>query len=45
MDASDIITKYDKAREELIAEHIAEAIREMPKLDIPRVIEPKYNTR
>lgn len=35
----------EEAREELIAEHIAEAIREMPKLDIPRVIEPKYNTR
>ena len=35
----------EEAREELIAEHIADAIRELPELEIPRMIVPKHNTR
>ena len=35
----------EEAREELIAEHISDAIRELPKLDVPNIIVPNQNTR
>lgn len=35
----------EEAREELIAEHISQAIRDLPKLDVPNVIIPKHGTR
>lgn len=35
----------EEAREELIAEHISDAIRELPKLDVPNIIVPNQNMR
>ena len=35
----------EEAREELIAEHISNAIRELPKLDVPNIIAPNQNMR
>ena len=35
----------EEAREELIAEHISDAIRELPKLDVPNIIAPNQNMR
>lgn len=35
----------EEARDELIAEHICTAIRELPALDIPRPIQPEYADR
>lgn len=35
----------EEARDELIAEHICAAIRELPALDIPRPIQPEYADR
>lgn len=35
----------EEARDELIAEHIYAAIKELPELDIPRPIQPAYSDR